>query len=128
MFEKYLFWTNFNNRNLPDGGLSDMHINVDTIYDNLMIYILSNSITTSLRIFPEAFSNQQENYFMDYVPVNSSIPVCCLHFKTDYVSQQYVQYCRKYPNSRPSILLDGGHFAALENFENIYKTLKIFFK
>lgn len=55
ILEKFSTWTDRSWRSLPDGGLE----NLDKVelLDNIMIYWLTNSITTSIRLYKEFFSD-----------------------------------------------------------------------
>ena len=47
-----------------DGGLLDK-FTMDELLDNVMIYWVTNSITTSMRLFSESFSFKQFGYQLD---------------------------------------------------------------
>lgn len=51
ILEKFSTWTKNSNRHLPDGGLSKYDI--DELLDNVMVYWVTGSITTSMRLYAE---------------------------------------------------------------------------
>ena len=50
--------------NLQDGGLTKK-FNMDELLDNIMVYWVTNSITSSARLYSEAFSRRQTAYKFD---------------------------------------------------------------
>ncbi|XP_004521994.1 juvenile hormone epoxide hydrolase 1 [Ceratitis capitata] len=104
--------TNKNNRNKSNGGL-EKRFQLDTLLDNVMIYYLTNSITTSTRMFAETHSEAQRELHMDNVPTD--VPTGCARFKNDLVHFHDDQLKDKYRNLIHSTYYkDGGHFIALE--------------
>lgn len=63
--EKFSTWTVSENRNLPDGGLNSGKFSKDQLIDNLMMYWTSNSITTSVRLYAESFSDKHRALELD---------------------------------------------------------------
>lgn len=55
MLEKYPLWTNPSWVNLMDGGLTKK-FKLEDLLDNVMIYWYTGCITTSMRIYAEAFT------------------------------------------------------------------------
>lgn len=55
IIEKFTTWTNPAWKDLPDGGLTKK-FTYDQLLDNVMIYWVTRSITTSVRIYSEAYS------------------------------------------------------------------------
>lgn len=51
ILEKFSTWSNTDYKYLPDGGLSNY--NMDELLDNVMIYWVTGSITTSMRLYSE---------------------------------------------------------------------------
>jgi juvenile hormone epoxide hydrolase len=93
-----------------------------------MIYYLSNSITTSVRIYKETFNKA---YPMDRVAVE--VPTGCAHFKNEIQHQFNFLTQERFKNIIHNSYFDhGGHFAAMqlpkvlyEDFvEFVRKTLK----
>jgi juvenile hormone epoxide hydrolase len=58
ILEKFSTWTDVNWRSLPDGGLTRKYRLTDLL-DNVMIYWVTGSITTSARLYSETFSKAQ---------------------------------------------------------------------
>jgi hypothetical protein len=58
ILEKFSTWTEKNWRSLPDGGLTRKYRLTDLL-DNVMIYWVTGSITTSMRLYSETFSKAQ---------------------------------------------------------------------
>jgi len=56
ILEKFSTWTFTNYKKLPDGGLSKF--NTDELLDNVMIYWVTGSMTTSMRVYSEFASNK----------------------------------------------------------------------
>ena len=120
MLEKFSTWTNKEYRYLPDGGLEKLEYFQDAILDNIMIYYLTNSITTSVRLYAEAFSIKQMSYHMDRV--QTAVPTGCARFKHDLAHSLDWQLKDKYTNLiHSSYIEDGGHFAAMEQPELLFK-------
>lgn len=58
ILEKFSTWTDKEWRNLDDGGLTKK-FTLTELLDNIMVYWISNSITTSVRLYSESFSKSQ---------------------------------------------------------------------
>ncbi|CRL02365.1 CLUMA_CG015094, isoform A [Clunio marinus] len=111
IIEKFSTWTNSEYRKLVDGGL-EKYFTLDALLDNIMIYYLTNSITTSVRIYKEAFPEMAE-YNMDRVPL--TIPSACAHYKYEIMHQPDFILKDKFINMvHTSYFDDGGHFAAMQ--------------
>ncbi|SPP73666.1 juvenile hormone epoxide hydrolase 2 [Drosophila guanche] len=112
ILEKFSTWTNPSYRGLPDGGITKRYT-MDTLLDNVMIYYLTNSITTSQRLYAEAYSKEQRELQLDRVP--TPVPTGCARFKSDIMHNLDIQMKDKFPNLIHSTYhKQGGHFAALE--------------
>ncbi|OQV21191.1 Epoxide hydrolase 1 [Hypsibius exemplaris] len=55
ILEKFSTWTNVDNINKPDGGLTE-YFSLDDLLTNVMVYWVSGSIITSQRLYKETFS------------------------------------------------------------------------
>lgn len=64
ILEKFSTWTNKDWRSLPDGGLTRKYKLTDLL-DNVMIYWVTGSITTSARLYSEAFTKAQFGLKLD---------------------------------------------------------------
>lgn len=62
--EKFTTWTKPEWKERLDGGLTEI-FTYTNLLDNLMIYWTTNSITTSVRLYSEAFSKNEFGYKMD---------------------------------------------------------------
>lgn len=126
IIEKFSTWTNPNDRDTPDGGL-DKYFTKDALFDNIMIYYLSNSITTSMRLYAEAFSKTHMGLQMERVPVR--VPTGCARFINDLSHEFDWQLTTKFPQLiHSSYHRKGGHFAAMEMPEALYKDFTTFVK
>lgn len=111
ILEKFSTWTNPDYRALSDGGL-EKYFTLDALLDNLMIYYLTNSITTSQRLYKEDLSEMFSNE-LDRVPVE--IPVGCAKFKHELAQSPDNVLKEKFPQLIQSTHHDdGGHFAAMQ--------------
>lgn len=63
ILEKFSTWTNKEWRNLADGGLEKF--DKAALLDNIMIYWLTGSITTSVRLYSESFSRSNQALKID---------------------------------------------------------------
>ncbi|XP_031630374.1 juvenile hormone epoxide hydrolase-like [Contarinia nasturtii] len=126
ILEKFSTWTDMNNRDLIDGGL-DKHYTKEALLDNIMIYYLSNSITTSVRLYAEGFGSKHLNLKIDRVPVQ--VPVGCARFKNDLAHELDWQLITKFPKLIHSTYhANGGHFAAMELPDVLYNDFLQFVK
>ncbi|XP_055698148.1 juvenile hormone epoxide hydrolase 1-like [Phlebotomus papatasi] len=124
ILEKFSTWTNRDYRNLPDGGLSK-RFTMDSLLDNIMVYYLTNSITTSQRLYSEAFTFRQLAMNMDRVP--TSVPTGCARFQYDLSHSIDWTLKDKFLNLVHSTYYEqGGHFAAMEVPDVMYKDLMDF--
>ncbi|CAH1132410.1 unnamed protein product [Ceutorhynchus assimilis] len=57
ILEKFVTWTNLQWKDLEDGGLSRKYT-YDKLLDNIMIYWVTRSITTSQRLYAEMFNKE----------------------------------------------------------------------
>lgn len=56
ILEKFITWTNPSFKNQLDGGLK-LKYDFDKLLDNVMIYWVSDSITTSVRLYSESLGS-----------------------------------------------------------------------
>lgn len=109
ILEKFSAATNKDYRKLADGGFEN-DFSLDALLDNVMIYYLSNSATTSARIYKESMSKA---YPMDRVAVEP--PTGCAHFKHEIQHQFNFLTKERFKNIvHNSYFEHGGHFAALQ--------------
>lgn len=97
----------------------------EAVLDNLTIYALTNSITTSVRLYAEAFSARHLAYNLQRIP--TSVPVGCARFQKDIGHTLDWQLRDKYPNLIQSTYHAlGGHFAAMEVPEALHNEIRQF--
>lgn len=112
ILEKFSTWTNLNYRELADGGL-EKYFTLDALLDNVMIYYLTNSITTSQRIYKEEFGDEMINLPLDRVPLE--MPSACAKFRYELMNQPDFILKEKHTQLLQSNYYDdGGHFAAMQ--------------
>jgi len=111
ILEKFITWTNMNWKDKPDGGLK-LQYKYEDLLDNVMIYWVTNSITTSVRLYAEAL-NPEQIALLDRVQVN--VPSACARFPYEIAYQPDFILKDKYVNLVQSTDFDdGGHFAAFQ--------------
>nr|AXB38859.1 juvenile hormone epoxide hydrolase [Sitodiplosis mosellana] len=126
ILEKFSTWTDKNNRDAKDGGLDKSYAK-DALFDNLMLYYLTNSITTSMRLYAEAFGKQHFGLQIERVPVQ--VPTGCARFKHDLAHEFDWQLNVKFPKLIHSTYhRSGGHFAAMELPDVLYNDFTQFVK
>ncbi|XP_011315347.1 juvenile hormone epoxide hydrolase 1 [Fopius arisanus] len=111
ILEKFSTWTNPEYRFREDGDLLDKYT-LDELLDNVMIYWVTNSITTSVRLYAESFSAENRNKF-DHL--QSYVPTACAVFPHEilYISEKIAKL--RFKNlTQFNHLPRGGHFAAFE--------------
>lgn len=70
IIEKFTSWTNTEWKNRDDGGLTKK-FSYDKLLDNVMIYWVTRSITTSMRLYAETFNKASVSLVTDrYVLLN----------------------------------------------------------
>uniref|UniRef100_A0A8D8H5G4 Epoxide hydrolase n=2 Tax=Culex pipiens TaxID=7175 RepID=A0A8D8H5G4_CULPI len=118
ILEKFSTWTNPTYRSLPDGGL-EKYFSLDALLDNIMIYYLTDTITTSQRLYSEAFNIRELTKDYDRTP--TKVPAACCKFRyelfqqTDWALKDHLQNLIQ-SNHYP----DGGHFGALQLPDVLY--------
>ncbi|XP_047510017.1 juvenile hormone epoxide hydrolase-like [Pieris napi] len=113
ILEKFSTGADPKNRNASDGNLLSNYM-LTHLLDNVMVYWASNSITTSIRLYAEAFSKKQLAYGMDMIP--TSTPTWGIKFKHEIFTQPDIVLRLKYKNYLHTTVVDGGgHFAAFES-------------
>lgn len=92
-----------------------------------MIYYLTNTITTSQRLYAEAFSKKHFALQIDRVPVQ--VPTGCARFKHDLAHEFDWALSGKFPQLIHSTWYrNGGHFAAMEQPDLLYSDFTQFVK
>ncbi|GLG92323.1 Juvenile hormone epoxide hydrolase 2, partial [Gryllus bimaculatus] len=112
ILEKFSTWTEKDWRSLPDGGLTKK-FTLTKLLDNVMIYWISGSITTSMRLYSEFFSSKNMALQLDSVPTD--VPTAFANFPNEIgFTPEFIaadKYERIVHFSHPP---RGGHFPALE--------------
>lgn len=121
LMEKFSTWTNPAYRELADGGL-EKYFTLDSLLDNVMIYYLTDTITTSQRIYYETFSAQEMALEFDRIPTR--VPFACAKFKYELAHTiDWVLRDRLLNLVQSNHFEDGGHFAAMQLPKVLYKDL-----
>ncbi|XP_058807867.1 juvenile hormone epoxide hydrolase 1-like [Phymastichus coffea] len=112
ILEKFSTWTNPDYRKRDDGGLLEK-FTMDELLDNLMFYWVTNSITTSQRIYAENFNKANRALGIDKIPI--TVPTACAMFPNELLYRSESILKERYTNliqfTHPA---RGGHFAAFE--------------
>uniref|UniRef100_A0A672YFP0 Epoxide hydrolase n=2 Tax=Sphaeramia orbicularis TaxID=375764 RepID=A0A672YFP0_9TELE len=125
ILEKFSTATNFDFRNLEDGGLT-RKFSLDDLLTNIMIYWTSGCIVSSMRFY-------KENVGHGLAPPHTKIPVvvptgfACFPNEVMHMPKLWVQ--QKYHNLVSyTLMARGGHFAAMEEpqllAEDIHKFVR----
>ncbi|XP_039757172.1 juvenile hormone epoxide hydrolase-like [Pararge aegeria] len=127
IIEKYLLFTNPNNKINQDGGLSTF--DKSALIDNVLMYWSTASITTSLRLYKESINNYDTEESLARIP--TIVPTWGLRTKYDVIQQPDFILRWKYPNLIGITNLDvGGHYATFEKpnevADDIFKAVKHF--
>ncbi|CAK1589682.1 unnamed protein product [Parnassius mnemosyne] len=113
ILEKFSTWTNPDYKKANDGNLLAKY-SLTHLLDNVMLYWASNSITTSMRMYAEAFNKKELSLQLAEIP--TSVPTWGIKFKHEIAFHPDCILKLKYKNYLQSTVVeDGGHFAAFEN-------------
>jgi len=116
ILEKFSTWTNANYRERDDGGF-EQDFSLDHLLDNIMVYYMSNSITSSVRLYKEMLLDPQTK--VDRVP--TSVPTGCMRSRYEGSHQIDWVLKDKYTNLIHSTHHNqGGHFAAKQLPTQLY--------
>ncbi|XP_012218175.1 juvenile hormone epoxide hydrolase 1 [Linepithema humile] len=112
ILEKFSTWTNKEYKSRADGGLLEK-FTLDELLDNIMLYWVTNSLTTSVRLYSENFSAKHYKTKIDELQIN--VPMACAVFPHELFYQPESLLHDKYTNLiQFNHLSRGGHFAAFE--------------
>lgn len=126
ILEKFSTWTNGDYKHLEDGGLTQ-RFTYDALLDNIMIYYVTNSITTSVRLYSETMNKAQLALNMDSVPIPA--PSGCARFLHELAHNTDSQLKSKFINLVHSThYTEGGHFPAFEVPAKLYADFVAFIK
>ncbi|XP_078398941.1 epoxide hydrolase 1-like [Cetorhinus maximus] len=112
ILEKFSTWTSKDFRDLDDGGLT-RKFSLDELLTNVMIYWVTGSITSSMRMYKENmgidFRNRIDAKVGVYVPAGlAAFPNELMHIPLVWAKQKYKKIVTY------SYMSLGGHFAAFE--------------
>jgi len=112
ILEKFSSWTNLENRELPDGGLT-RKFTLDELLTNVMIYWVNNNIKSSTRFYKEFIRGEKVRA---YDSKQITVPCGVAVFPHDVmrpckwiISKKLVKNLVSY-----TWMPQGGHFAAME--------------
>ncbi|XP_011688640.1 PREDICTED: juvenile hormone epoxide hydrolase 1-like [Wasmannia auropunctata] len=117
IIEKFSTGTNVSYKYREDGGFLEKYT-YDELIDNLMIYWVSNSMTTAMRIYAEQYtkSNRSLTATLNSIPVK--VPSACAQFPHEIMAQSPDELRTRFVNLlRITKMPRGGHFAAFEEPE-----------
>ena len=112
IIEKVSTWTNKGYRERDDGGILEK-FTLDELLDNVMVYWVTNSITTSVRLYAETMNSAYRALKIEELPIK--VPTACAMFPHELLAQPKSILASKYHNIvQYNYMLRGGHFAAFE--------------
>ncbi|XP_018339720.1 PREDICTED: juvenile hormone epoxide hydrolase 2-like isoform X2 [Trachymyrmex septentrionalis] len=117
IIEKFSTGTNPSYKYRADGGFLEKYT-YEELIDNLMIYWISNSITTAMRIYAEhnTKSNRSLMRILESTPIK--VPSACVQFPYEILTQSPNELRTRFVNLlRVTKMPRGGHFAAFEEPE-----------
>lgn len=120
ILEKMAICANRDQLDTEHGGLENLDL--DDVLDTVTISWLSNSITTSMRIYKEAMNTDSEVPILHEIP--TEVPTAVLNYKYEVVYQPDCVLRHKFKNIVQSTTLDyGGHFAAIQTPDSLVEDL-----
>ncbi|XP_023310063.1 juvenile hormone epoxide hydrolase 1-like isoform X2 [Anoplophora glabripennis] len=111
ILEKFTTGTNPEWKDLDDGGLTKK-FSLTNLLDNVMIYWVTRSFTTSMRLYAETLNKAHRGFGIERIPVE--VPSGCARFSHELFIQPDFVLRGKYSNLIHISDLEGGHFAAFE--------------
>ncbi|XP_022837407.1 juvenile hormone epoxide hydrolase-like [Spodoptera litura] len=128
ILDRIMIFTDPANKLDPDGGM-EKYYTYDQLLDNIMLYWISGSITTSMRIYKEIFEDSDMEKMIELIP--TSVPTWGARFKNDLAYTPDFVLKWKYPNLLGTSNYNvGGHLAAFERpnefSESIFQAVKAF--
>ncbi|XP_045467670.1 juvenile hormone epoxide hydrolase 2-like isoform X1 [Harmonia axyridis] len=97
---------------LDENGELTKKFTMDSLLDNVMIYWVTNSMTTAIRLYAQASHKSVKSLHVDRIPV--PVPTGYARFVHDAVYSPEALLKDKYPHLIHVTDLEGGHFAAME--------------
>ncbi|XP_056424653.1 epoxide hydrolase 1-like [Hyla sarda] len=124
ILEKFSTWTNPDYRQLEDGGLQ-RKFTMDDLLNNVMIYWVTGSITSSMRFYKENLSREFQSSAAVTTPVY--VPTGIAAFPSELSHCPQVLAKDKYKNIVSYTYMPrGGHFAAFEEPEILARDIQNF--
>ncbi|KRT86649.1 hypothetical protein AMK59_2988, partial [Oryctes borbonicus] len=115
LLEKFSTLANAAYKDRDDAGLLERYT-YDKLIDNLMLYWITNSITSASRIYYEGTTKEQSDLQLADIPIDPTIPCAVARFPNEVFFQPDYILRDKFPNLIQSTdFNEGGHFAAMEN-------------
>ncbi|KAH9634312.1 hypothetical protein HF086_011572 [Spodoptera exigua] len=112
ILDRVMIFTDPANKLDLDGGMQKYY-NYDQLLDNIMLYWISGSITTSMRIYKEIFEDSDMEKIIERIP--TSVPTWGARFKNDLAYSPDFLLKWKYTNLLGTSNYNvGGHLAAFE--------------
>lgn len=112
ILEKFSTATNNAYRDTKDGGLTEK-FSYDDLIDNLMVYWLTNSMTSAMRLYAEYYAKHNRDIGIENV--QTKVPTWCAKFPHDFGNYPDFLLKHRYPSLKGSSIFDEcGHFAAME--------------
>ena len=123
ILEKFSTWTRRENK-ANKGGNILKYYEKDDLITNIMVYWITNSITTSMRFYKENFGNNPENQ-KELLPILSNpimhVPVAVASYSDEIFVFGEEELRGKFRSIiQFTKLANGGHFAALEDADRLY--------
>ncbi|KAJ3635162.1 hypothetical protein MTP99_008091 [Tenebrio molitor] len=110
ILEKFTTGTNRTHQRREDGGLK-MYYDYTNLLDNVMIYWITGSMPTAIRLYSETFNKAHIGLGITRSPVQ--IPSACARFSNDFYASDGV-LGEIYPKLLHLSDYEGGHFAAFQ--------------
>lgn len=102
-------------------------MDLDALLDNIMVYYLNNNFAKAIRFFGEAYSKMETSYGVRKLP--TTVPMGCTRFEANGYHMIDWQLTEEYTDLiHSTYFVDGGHYAAFETPELVYKDFILFIK
>lgn len=113
MLEKFWTASNTTSLNFPDKAVEDKFAYTDLL-DNIMVYWITNTMTSAMRIYAESYIKENRDYDLHNVQTKSPTWFARFPFELNYPPDFMVRH--RYPKLKGvTDFAQGGHFAAMEN-------------
>ncbi|KAF5295494.1 hypothetical protein FQR65_LT10482 [Abscondita terminalis] len=112
ILEKFTTWTNPDWKNKEDGGLL-IKYKYENLLDNIMLYWVTGTITTSMRMYAESVNKKQLSNNWEQIPIQ--VPAACAIFPYELIYMPETILKDTFKNLLQANHIErGGHFAAFE--------------